>query len=113
MVIILYIAHKNDNLVQTVKEHCLATAERGEGYSNRQFKKIVYAMGMLHDIGKYQNSFQKKIISDLNSMVEHSTCGAVPEPAVTSDPTALIVLGVVVAALAVFAVVYVLLHRKK
>ena len=77
MVIILYIAHKNDNLVQTVKEHCLATAERGEGYSNRQFKKIVYAMGMLHDIGKYQNSFQKKIISDLNSMVEHSTCGAV------------------------------------
>lgn len=37
----------------------------------------------------------------------------VPEPAVTSDPTVLIVVGVVVAAVAVFAVVYVLLHRKK
>lgn len=36
-----------------------------------------------------------------------------PEPAVTSNPTALIVIGVVVAALAVFAIVYVLGHRKK
>ena len=36
-----------------------------------------------------------------------------PEPAVTSDPTALIVLGVVAAALVVFAVVYVLWRRKK
>ena len=36
-----------------------------------------------------------------------------PEPAVTSNPTALGTLGVVVVVLVVFAIFYVLTHRKK
>ncbi len=73
----VYIAHKNDDSIQTVKEHCYATADLGEKYSIDKFKKIVYAIGLLHDIGKYQPSFQNKIKNNLNLMVEHSTCGAI------------------------------------
>lgn len=73
----MYIAHKNDDLVQTVKEHCCATAKLGEAYAISQLKKPVYVMGLLHDVGKYQSSFQKKINGNSNFRVEHSTCGAV------------------------------------
>lgn len=73
----MYIAHKNDDLVQTVKEHCYATGKIGEIYAIDQLKKPVYVMGLLHDIGKYQYSFQKKINGNLNLRVEHSVCGAV------------------------------------
>ena len=73
----MYIAHKNDALVQTVKEHSFATAELGKKYAISKLKDVVYVMGMLHDIGKYQPSFQKKINDDLNLRIEHSTCGAV------------------------------------
>ena len=74
----MYIAHinENNNSIQSVKEHSLATAHLAEKYSVTQLKRIVFAMGMLHDIGKYQKSFQQKITANKNIRVEHSTCGA-------------------------------------
>ena len=73
----MYIAHKTDDSVQTVKEHCYATAKMGEMYAITPLKKLVYGMGLLHDIGKYQASFQKKINDNLNFRIEHSACGAI------------------------------------
>ena len=35
-----------------------------------------YCVGMLHDIGKYSERFQKKIQGDSNIQVDHSTAGA-------------------------------------
>lgn len=75
----MYKAHINEtnNTVQSVKEHCLSTAELAEQYCIDELKSVVYAMGILHDVGKYQSSFQQKITTDKNIRVEHSTCGAV------------------------------------
>lgn len=75
----MYIAHinENDKSVQSVREHCLSTARLAEEYSVEQLKRVVFCMGVLHDIGKYQQSFQYKITSKKNIRVEHSTCGAI------------------------------------
>ncbi len=72
-----YIAHINESTgkIQTVKEHCENTAKLCEEYAVRQFKILTYIIGMSHDIGKYQDAFQKRI-SGSNIRVEHSTCGA-------------------------------------
>ncbi len=74
----MYIAHisENDGSVQSIKDHCLSTARLAEEYSVEQLKNVAFTMGVLHDIGKYQKSFQKKITTNQNIRVEHSTCGA-------------------------------------
>lgn len=79
MIAELYKAHINEtnNTVQSIREHCLSTAELAKKYSIDQLKGIMYAMGLLHDIGKYQPSFQRKITYGENVRVEHSTCGAI------------------------------------
>lgn len=78
MQFIVYKAHVNDETgaVQTVCEHCLQTASLAEEYAVSSLKDITYVMGLLHDIGKYQGSFQKKIDGAVLS-VEHSVCGAI------------------------------------
>lgn len=72
-----YIAHKNEftKAVQTVKEHSENTAMLCREYAIPEFKDFMYIMGLYHDIGKYQPSFQKRI-NGANICVEHSTCGA-------------------------------------
>ena len=74
----LYKAHKNEqtNEIQTVKEHSENTAQLCEAFAIEPLKKVAYVMGLLHDVGKYQKSFQKRI-DGKNIRVEHSTCGAV------------------------------------
>lgn len=74
----MYKAHINEenNTVQSVSEHCHSTAGLAKKYSVRELKSVVYAIGLMHDIGKYQPSFQRKITSGENIRVEHSTCGA-------------------------------------
>ena len=74
----MYKAHINDrnDEVQTVKEHSENTASLCEKYSIYELKKVMYSMGLLHDIGKYQFSFQERI-NGKNIKVEHSTCGAI------------------------------------
>lgn len=75
----MYKAHINEtnNSVQSVKEHCLSTAELARQYCIDKLNDVVYTMGILHDVGKYQRSFQQKITYGKNIRVEHSTCGAV------------------------------------
>ncbi len=73
-----YIAHINDSTgqIQTVKDHSENTARMCRDFAISELKDMVYAMGMLHDIGKYQMSFQRHINGE-NIRVEHSTCGAI------------------------------------
>ena len=47
---------------QTVKEHSENVAILAEEYAVERFKKIAYVTGLLHDCGKYQESFQKRNI---------------------------------------------------
>lgn len=75
-----YVAHKKiDNegteIVQTVKEHCENVAQLARAYSVSELKAVTYICGLLHDVGKYQYSFQKRINGE-DVIVEHSTCGA-------------------------------------
>lgn len=72
-----YIAHRNEltGLIQTVKEHCENTAELCREFSVPELKDFMFAIGLLHDVGKYQESFVKRI-NGANIRVEHSTCGA-------------------------------------
>lgn len=74
---VTYIAHRNDvtGLVQTVKEHSENTAALCRDYAVPELKEIAYAAGLLHDVGKYQYSFIKRM-DGANIRVEHSTCGA-------------------------------------
>lgn len=73
----MYIAHINDETgeKQSVKAHCENVAVLSSEYSIAELKKLNYICGLLHDIGKYQNSFQLRIAGK-NIRVEHSTCGA-------------------------------------
>lgn len=72
-----YIAHRNEHTgqIQTVKEHSENTAALCREYAVSELKEFMYVVGLLHDIGKYQKSFVKRI-NGANVRVEHSTCGA-------------------------------------
>ena len=54
-----YIAHINesDKTVQTVREHSENTANLSKSYSISDFQDIVFAAGLLHDIGKFESDF--------------------------------------------------------
>lgn len=75
----LYIAHiqKNTGHIQTVKQHCEHVAQLAQKFACEPLKEIAYTGGLLHDVGKYQKSFQQKIVGDQNLQVDHSTCGAI------------------------------------
>ena len=62
---------------QSIREHSLNTAEAARRFAVGPMKNIAYVTGLLHDIGKYQESFQKKLLYGRNTRVEHSTCGAI------------------------------------
>lgn len=72
-----YVAHINEytGKKQTVKEHSENTATLCKEYAISELKDFMYTMGLLHDVGKYQKSFTKRI-EGANIRVEHSTCGA-------------------------------------
>ena len=72
-----YIAHKDGERVQTVKEHLYGTAELAGSFAEKFGKKEWgYCCGMLHDLGKYSKEFQRKIQNDTGERVDHSTAGA-------------------------------------
>lgn len=72
-----YKAHLNEQTgeVQTVREHSYNTADLCREYAIPVLKDFMYVMGLLHDVGKYQASFQRRI-EGANIKVEHSGCGA-------------------------------------
>lgn len=73
-----YLAHITEDgaCVQTVKEHLEGTAQL-----SAEFAKVFgceewgYCCGMLHDIGKYSDAFQKHI-RGAECRVDHATAGA-------------------------------------
>lgn len=72
-----YIAHINEytDAIQTVQQHSFQTAVLCREYAIPAFKDFLYVVGLLHDIGKYMDEFQKRIRGNPNR-VEHSICGA-------------------------------------
>lgn len=72
-----YIAHKDGDREQTVKEHLTGTAKLASEFAGKFGKAgLGILLWMLHDIGKYSKEFQKKIKEDTNARVDHSTAGA-------------------------------------
>ena len=74
-----YLAHIDidSGRKQRIKDHLEGTAERARKFAE-QFGKSDwgYCCGMLHDIGKYSKSFQKRINGESSQQVDHSTAGA-------------------------------------
>lgn len=73
-----YIAHFNEETkaVQSVKEHNENVAAMCKESAIAELKEMCFAIGLLHDIGKYGLDFQKRINGE-NIRVDHSTAGAV------------------------------------
>lgn len=71
----IYIAHKTNDEIQTVKQHSENTAKLAKSFAINSLKNTIYDIGLLHDIGKYQHSFQKRINGE-NIRIAHSVCGA-------------------------------------
>lgn len=73
-----YIAHRNEytDAIQTVQQHSFHTAVLCREYAIPALKDFLYVVGLLHDIGKYTDEFQKRI-RGAQIRVEHSTCGAI------------------------------------
>ncbi len=61
---------------QTLEQHLLGVAEKMASFSE-QFatEEVACTIALLHDAGKYQKSFQKRLEGSKNK-VEHSICGA-------------------------------------
>ena len=47
-----------------------------ESFAVQPMKQAVYAAGILHDVGKYQAGFQKRIAGNLRIRAPHALCGA-------------------------------------
>ena len=72
-----YLAHIDGEREQSVKEHLQGTAELAEKFAAKFGKADWgYCCGLLHDIGKYSQEFQRKIQENLKNQVDHSTAGA-------------------------------------
>lgn len=72
-----YLAHIDGDREQSVKDHLQGTAALAEEFAAKFGKADWgYCCGMLHDIGKYSQEFQRKIHENLNIQVDHSTAGA-------------------------------------
>lgn len=71
-----YIAHKReDGAVQTVKEHLEQTAEQASKFAvSFDAESMGYTVGLLHDIGKYSDEFQRRIRGS-SIKTDHSTAG--------------------------------------
>ncbi len=61
--------------VQTVKQHCEETAALASSFAIEAMKPVVNAAGILHDVGKYQPAFQRRIY-DHTTYAPHAPCGA-------------------------------------
>lgn len=76
-----YYAHvSEDRRTQTVSDHLRGTAERARNFAmdfdpSLHAEEQAYTMGWMHDIGKFSDSFQKRILYN-GPIVDHSTAGA-------------------------------------
>lgn len=86
----VYKAHINENTgqIQTVKEHSENTARLCRQFAIPVLKDFMYNTGLLHDAGKFMETFQQRI-EGKNIRVEHSTCGALVAKELYPDATGL------------------------
>ena len=76
-----YLAHIEGERRQSVKDHLYGTAELAGNFAERFGKREWgYCCGVLHDIGKYSDAFQKRIQNNDNRMVDHATAGGKSMP---------------------------------
>ena len=72
-----FIAHIDQDRIQSVKEHLEGTAKISGEFAGKFGKQDWgYCNGILHDIGKYSVDFLKRITGESNQRVDHSTAGA-------------------------------------
>ena len=74
-----YIAHSENSkgVIQTMKEHCLGVSRFMRDFTlSDSFADLYEFCGMIHDIGKYSDGFQKHIAGE-NNIVRHSIYGAI------------------------------------
>lgn len=74
-----FVAHiDSDGNEQSVKEHLIGTAKKARKFASAfGGEEIGYHCGLLHDIGKYSDAFQKRIHNpEKYGKVDHSTAGA-------------------------------------
>ena len=72
----MFYAHiREDGKVQTVEEHLRGTAQRCARFASRFGEaERGYMLGYAHDIGKYSEAFQKRLLG--GAKVDHATAGA-------------------------------------
>ena len=72
----MYLAHQaSDNRKQTVREHAIGTAELAASFASIfDMEEEAAYIGLLHDIGKCTDAFQKRLAG--GPKVDHSTAGA-------------------------------------
>ena len=71
-----YYAHTRESgQWQTVKDHLLGTAEKAKSFAIPALKESAYLVGLLHDLGKYSDDFQRRL-NGADIRVDHSTYGA-------------------------------------
>lgn len=74
----MYLAHINQktNQEQTIQEHLVGTAKRAGGFASAfSCEGWGYGCGLLHDIGKYSDKFQRRLRYGGNR-TDHATAGA-------------------------------------
>lgn len=70
-----FLAHVENERKQTIKEHLEKTAELAQAFADKFGKgDWGYCCGLLHDVGKYSDGFQKRIRGS-NVSVDHSSAG--------------------------------------
>ena len=75
--IFVYLAHFRADLPaeHTIQQHSQQTANLCRQFAIPELADMMYVMGLLYDVGKYQPSFQQKV-RGAHWMVEHAVCGA-------------------------------------
>ena len=71
-----YLAHVESDRKQKLIDHLIGSAEiAGKFAQTFNAYEWGYCCGLLHDIGKYSNEFQRKLLGE-DIRVDHSTAGA-------------------------------------
>lgn len=73
-----FLAHydKKENKKQSIAEHSESTAKLAKQYSVCYLEDISEYLCMLHDVGKYRDGFQQRILGKSNLPCRHACCGA-------------------------------------
>ncbi|MDO5048164.1 MAG: CRISPR-associated endonuclease Cas3'' [Anaerococcus sp.] len=73
-----HIDQKDRSKRQVLMDHLIATGlSAGKQAQDLGLDKIGLLTGLLHDLGKFKDDFQEKIINSTNKRVDHSTLGAI------------------------------------